>query len=266
MKSIDFHVHAFPDALAQRAIPHLEREADVTACLDGKLSSVLRSMDRSGIEHAVVSSIATRPSQFESILSWSRGIASRRIIPFASFHPDDPAAIEQIGRIHEAGLKGVKLHPYYQDFVLDEARMMPLYDAMCRRGLICLVHTGFDIAFARKRIADPQRICRVVEAFPDFKFVATHFGAWEDWDEVARLMLGKPIYMDVSYSVGFMGERRAGEMLASHPAEYVLFGSDSPWGDQEQTLAFVRNAGLGVPSQEAILGKNAARLLGLNGG
>ena len=55
-------------------------------------------------------------------------------------------------------------------------------------------------------------------------------------------------------------------MLVSHPAEYVLFGSDSPWGDQEQTLAFIRDAVPDAAGREAILRLNAARLLGLNGG
>ncbi len=108
MKSIDFHVHAFPDALAERAIPLLEEKADVTACLDGKLSTVLGSMDRYGIERAVVSSIATKPSQFEPILRWSGSIASERIIPFASVHPDDPAAVDQIELISEAILKQLR--------------------------------------------------------------------------------------------------------------------------------------------------------------
>jgi len=84
---IDFHAHAFPDALAERAIAHLEKEGNAKAFLDGKVSSLLASMDSAGIERAVVCSIATKPEQFAPILKWSREIASQRIIPLPSVHP-----------------------------------------------------------------------------------------------------------------------------------------------------------------------------------
>ena len=76
------------------------------------------------------------------------------------------------------------MHPYYQNFVLDENRMWPLYERIAAEGLILVMHTGFDIGFPRKRIADPCKIVAVVERVPELKFVATHFGAWDLWDEV----------------------------------------------------------------------------------
>ena len=151
MRIIDFHAHAFPDALAARAMPALEEEGNIKAALDGKVSSLLRSMDEAGIEASVVASIATRPQQFEPILRWSEEIASARIIPFPSVHPDDAQVVEHVHRIHDRGFKGVKLHPYYQDFDLDEARLRPLYAALQDCGLAVLCHTGFDLAFARVR-------------------------------------------------------------------------------------------------------------------
>jgi hypothetical protein len=66
----DFHTHAFPDALATRAIRALEAETDrVKARLDGRISSLLRSMDYAGIRRSVICSIATKPEQFDSILA-----------------------------------------------------------------------------------------------------------------------------------------------------------------------------------------------------
>ena len=155
---IDFHTHAFPDALAERAMARLRGESDqVRAWLDGRVSSLLESMDRAGIGRAVVCSIATKPDQFEKILAWSGQIASDRIIPFPSVHPRDPQARERIGRVAEAGFKGIKFHPYYQEFDLDDPVLMPLYDRIEQAGLILLCHTGFDVAFPRIRRADPVR-------------------------------------------------------------------------------------------------------------
>lgn len=258
---IDFHTHIFPDQVAARAIPALEEAGQVTACLDGRLDSLLSSMDGAGIEKSVICSIATRPEQFASILSWSEAIRSERIIPFPSFHPEAPEALAQISAIREAGFPGIKMHPYYQNFVLDEDRMWPLYERIAAEGLILVMHTGFDIGFPRERIADPLKIVTVVERVPTLKFVATHFGAWDLWDEVEEMLIGRPVYLDLSYALHLLPKARAKAMALAHPEDYLLFGSDSPWAGQQEVLAQLSALGLGAPLEAKIMGGNAARLL-----
>jgi predicted TIM-barrel fold metal-dependent hydrolase len=262
---VDFHTHAFPDALADRAMSALLEEGkkkwDVTAHLDGRISSLLSSMDRNGIDKSVVCSIATRPSQFEPILVWSGTVRSERIVPFPSLHPDDPEARQQVTRIKREGFKGIKFHPYYQNFSIDEERLSPVYERICEEGLIVVMHTGFDLAFDRKRIADPAKIVRVLERFPDFRLVTTHLGAWEDWDEVERLLIGKKIYMEISYALDLLGPERARRLILAHPAEYVLFGSDSPWTGQDKTLSLLMGLDLGTELEKKILGENGLSLL-----
>jgi len=263
VKIVDFHTHAFPDELADRAIEALEAgSAGAKAFLDGRVSSLLSSMDRAGIETSVVCSIATKPAQFEPILSWSKKIRSGRIVPFPSFHPSDGDYREHVLRIKGEGFKGVKLHPYYQDFYLDEERMFGVYEAIAREGLIMVMHTGFDIAFARVRRADPARVLSVHERFPELRMVATHLGAWQQWDEVSEILIGRDIYVELSFSIEYLKDR-AKDIILSHPEGHVLFGTDSPWTGQKETLDKVRGLGLGERLEEALLGGNALRLLGL---
>ena len=87
---IDFHTHAFPDNLAERVVKMLAEEGGIGAHFDGKVSSLLSSMDSCGIEKSVICNIATKPSQFDTILQWCKKISSERIIPFPCFHPYDP--------------------------------------------------------------------------------------------------------------------------------------------------------------------------------
>lgn len=258
---IDFHTHAFPDDLAEKAMKILEDEGGIKAHLNGKVSSLLQSMDRYGIEKSIVCSIATKPSQFDPIFVWSQEVQSERIIPFPSIHPDDPQGPERVSRIKKEGFKGIKFHPYYQDFHIDDKRMFPIYDRITEENLIVVLHTGFDFAFEKIRIADPVRIVRVIENFPDLKILTTHLGAWDDWDEVTKHILGKKIYMEISFSFEFLEKEVARNMILSHPKEYTVFGTDSPWTDQGKTLSLLKGLNLGKDIENLILRENALNLL-----
>ncbi|MBU0482684.1 MAG: amidohydrolase family protein [Proteobacteria bacterium] len=262
MKIIDFHAHAFPDKVAETAVPALAARGKVTPCLDGRIDSLLRSMDTSGVDKSVLCSIATRPGQFDSILAWSKEIRSEKLIPFPSFHPENPKALENIRIIRDEGFKGVKLHPYYQDFKIDEERMFPFYEEITASGLILVMHTGYDIGFPREDIAGPSRIRRVIERFPDLKMIATHMGAWEMWDEVGKLLLGKNIYIDISFSLQYLEHEAARKMIQAHPADRVLFGTDSPWACQDEVAEMLRELNLGRELEEKIFCGNALKLLG----
>ena len=258
---VDFHTHAFPDELAERAMKMLEEEGGIRASLDGRVSSLLRSMDKNGIEKSIVCSIATKPSQFDTILEWSRKIGTDRIIPLPSLHPDDPLAAERVSQIKGEGFKGIKFHPYYQDFNVDDEHLFPLYERICRENLIMVVHTGFDFAFEKIRKADPARIVRVLHRFPDIKLVTTHLGAWDDWDEVEKHIAGKKIYMEISFSLEYLEKEAARKIILNHPEDHVLFGTDSPWTDQGGTLALLKGLDLGQEREKLILRENALSLL-----
>ncbi len=259
---IDIHTHAFPDHLAARAMTQLQAETDqVIAVLDGTVGDLLKSMDRAGISASVVASIATKPTQFDSILRWSDTIRSERIIPFPSLCPKADGAVDQVRRVAAEGFRGIKLHPYYQQFLLDDERVFPAYAAAEECGLVILMHCGFDIAFPRERVADPARLVRVLEQFPKLRVIAAHLGAWMDWDEVEARLVGRPVYLDVSTCFDFMPREQAERILRQHPPEYLVYGSDSPWVDQLRTLEQLREFGLAQAVEAAVEGGNAAQLL-----
>ncbi len=258
---IDFHTHVFPDELAKNAVPYLEQEGNVKAHLNGTVASLLASMDKAGVEKSVICSIATKPSQFSSILSWSKEIRSERLIPFPSFHPADSNVASRIRQIKAEGFKGIKMHPYYQDFYLDEERLMRAYEVITEENLILVMHTGFDIAFPRTRLADPERIMNVITRFPEMKLVTTHLGAWELWDEVSDILAGKQVYMDISYTLDQLDKEKAREIIFKHSGEHLLFATDSPWSSQQETYEMVKGLKLGDKLEKLILRENALKLL-----
>ena len=213
------------------------------------------------IQTSVICSIATKPDQFDAILTWSKVIRSQHILPFPSVHPADPDFRDHLHRIKAEGFSGIKMHPYYQRFFMDEERLLPFYQAVTSEKLILVMHTGFDLAFPRDRRATPLEILYVRQRFPDLLLVTTHMGAWQEWEEVEQHLIGQPIYMDIAFSLEYLDADRARRMIEAHPPGYVLFGSDSPWADQKKCLAQLRGLGLAPDVLAGVLGGNANRLL-----
>ncbi|HEY6000393.1 MAG TPA: amidohydrolase family protein [bacterium] len=260
---IDIHTHAFPDALAPRAIAHLERRANVTAALDGTAGALVASMDRAGIAASVVCAVATAPAQFEPILRWCAAIGSARLLPFPSVHPGARDAAAEAAQVAAGGFRGVKLHPEYQDFFADDPALDPLYRALEERGLVALFHAGHDIGYPDSDRAAPARLLAVHRAFPRLPIVASHLGGFRRWDEVAAQVVGSGLWLDTSYTIGHIPPQLLREILLGHRPDRLLFGSDSPWEDQRSALASVRALDLPPALEERILGINAASLLGI---
>lgn len=259
---IDFHTHAFPDQIAPMAIQALEKKGNVKAYLDGTVDDLLSSMDRAGIERSVVCSIATRPEQFQPIFAWSQSIRSERIIPLPSVHPMDSEAFAHLQQIKEQGFIGLKMHPYYQDFFLDDPQLMDLYRRISELDLLLVMHTGYDIGYPRIRRADPERILNVVREVPELRLITTHLGGWDEWTDVRNLLTGKPIYMEISFALDFLDQIRLRELIENHPPEFILFGTDSPWADQATTLKMLSKLGLDATLFNRIVRENGLQLLG----
>jgi uncharacterized protein len=263
MAIIDMHVHAFPDALAPRAMAALQGSADWKAIGDGTVGGLLRSMDAAGIDASVICNIATKPSQVEPIFKWCTQIASGRIIPFPSVHPDTPDVAGWIRRFKDAGLRGIKLHPMYQEFAFDEPRMDPVYAAVAEAGLVLEPHCGYDIAFPGDTRADTDRIARVIDRHPMLKLLCTHLGAWRQWEAVHKQLAGRSVWLETSMSVSLLGLRASADLIRAHDPYKVLFGTDWPWTHQTDQVNLLRLLSLPTEQVDGILGGNAAKLLGL---
>ena len=147
---IDFHTHAFPERIAQRAVTSLSHGCGgVVPETDGSLSGLKAEMDKGGVDISVVLSIATNPKQQTNVNNFAIEInRDDRIVAFGSVHPDAPDALEELERIAAAGLKGVKFHPEYQNFYANDEKMKPIYRKISQLGLITTFHAGHDNGFA----------------------------------------------------------------------------------------------------------------------
>ena len=67
--------------------------------------------------------------------------------------------------------------------------------------------------------------------------------------------------MEISYTFGCLQQDRIKEFFINHPSDYILFGTDSPWTDQKQTLDTLYSYELDKEQEKKILYRNAQKLL-----
>jgi len=260
-KIIDFHTHAFPDFLAEKAVTKLAEESgDYKPFHMGSIKELLASMDDALVLKSFVANIATKPEQIAPILKWSKEIQSERILPLASFYPKNPNWERDIDMIVESGLRGIKLHPLYQNFFIDDDDLYPIYDYLQSNGIFILFHAGYDIAFDKQDNAAPFRIAKIIKEFPRLTIIASHMGSWQDWDNVLDLLSGKSLYFDTSFIHEIEPELRD-NILSKHDDELFLFGSDSPWLSPKQQIDFIDRLDISSDFKEKIYHINGERFL-----
>ena len=273
---IDFHNHFYPDKIAEKAIDKLTKCANIVAYTDGTIKGLSDDLRNNGYDLGVVLPVATAPKQVEHINTNAAVISSLypNLISFASMHPDYENYKDEIFRIKELGIKGIKFHPDYQNTFFDDERYMRIMDEAFKQDLIVVVHAGLDIGLPEPIHTGVEQILNVINHFGDraSKLVLAHTGAWAMWDEVLDKVAGKNVYMDISFSLGST-KRLNGEELKlldddllvkivrKHGADKVLFGTDSPWGDHRAMLDKFLSLPFTKEEQDLILYKNAKKLL-----
>jgi len=267
MKIIDFHTHFFPQDLAPRAIKLLIDNAAPTIAMknftDGTVNGLLESMKKGGIDTSVTLGVATKPSQVPTINKGCAETSYPGIIQFGAMHPDTENFEAEIDFLVDNGIKGIKFHPEYQYSYVDNKKIYPMYEKLASSGLIALFHSGKDPGPFTNDHALPPAIKKVHKEFPTLKMVAAHMGGWMVWDEAEEVLAGIDIYLDTSAIYRLLPPENFVRMCRKHGVEKILFGSDSPWYDQGESVEWIKRCGLNDAEIEAIFEGNATRLLGL---
>ena len=264
MKSIDIHTHAFPDEVAAKAVPLLKKRASIEAFTDGTLTDLKRSMEASGVARSVIVPVSTKPGQVESINNWIMSIEDEAFIGFGTIHPRHKAWKDELARLNEHGIKGIKFHPDYQKFELDEPILYKIYEQVRENDMIILFHLGIDLGLSPPYTSLPGKLGKVMSDFAGLKVIASHMGGYEMWDDAERYLVGRDLYLETSFGIGFMPDERFLKMVQDHGVEKVLFGTDSPWRPQNGEIEKIEALNLTNREKRRILHDNAARLLGLN--
>lgn len=261
---IDFHTHCFPDHLAEKAVSRLSQVGGgLMPYTDGTLSGLRQRMAGDGIDAAVVLNIATKPQQQQNVNNFAASINNEKdIFAFGSVHPDAEDALEELERIKELGLKGVKFHPEYQQFAVDDLKMKPLYRKISELGLITVFHSGVDYGFPPPYGCMPEGLASVLDCFQT-PVVAAHWGGLQYGEDVLRHLCGREVYIDTSFGYGRLSKYHAEQIIEKHGVDKLLFATDMPWHTASLELRLLGTLGLTDEQWEKISCGNAKKLLGI---
>lgn len=260
---IDFHTHVFPDAIAARALESLSYvSGGLAPQSEGTVASLEREMEKDGVDISVALSIATNPHQQTSVNNFAGEINNEKtIFAFGSVHPDADNVFEELERIKDMGLKGVKLHPEYQGFFVDDERMKPIYKKISSLNLITVFHSGYDYGYAPPYHCMPDNLLTALKWF-DSPVIAAHWGGVSCGVEVIEKLCGKDVWFDLSFGYGAMPRAVAQKIIEKHTPDRVVFASDMPWHRPSWEKRLIETLDLSKEDKEKIYYKNAASLLG----
>jgi uncharacterized protein len=258
---IDFHTHCFADSIVEKAMGILLAKSGYTASTDGSVSGLRQSMVKSDIDICVLHSIATKPSQTKKINDWTISICSDDIIPFGSVHPEYDDWEIELERLENNGVKGIKFHPDYQGFFVDEKRMYPIYEKIAELDMLIMFHCGYDIAYPDIAKCPPHKLINVVNDIPSLKIIGAHMGGYKMLDEIFEYLTGSDLYLDTSFSHFFMNDEETLKLIRKHGSDKILFGSDSPWDDVNTAIESIDRLKLSSREKEMIFSQNALELL-----
>ncbi len=254
----NMHTHIFPGKIAEKAVDAIGAFYEIPMEIGGTSESLIADGRTVGVERYLVCSTATTAHQVESINNFVSAEVAKHpeFVGFGSLHPDYPEIAKEVDRMASLGLRGIKLHPDFQKFNIDDESAYPIYAAAQGRMPI-LFHTGDN----RYDFSHPSRLLRILDIFPDLIVIAAHLGGYRCWDD-AKVYLGHPrVYIDTSSALPFMTPERAVSIIRAHGADRVFFGTDSPMWHHTGELARFNALNLTAEERSRILWGNAAQFL-----
>lgn len=277
---VDFHTHTFPERIAAAALGKLKQASHTVAFTDATMDGLRASMRGAGIDWSVVLPVATNPAKVASMNDLSAQLTGEDgLIYFGCAHPDMEGAEQELTRMAALGLKGVKLHPVYQGVDIDDDRFVRILARAGELGLTVVMHAGDDIGFPGVVRCSPEMTRRALRLAGPVRLICAHMGGWCNWERVADCLADTTAVIDTSFSLGditpleegyytpeqlrMLDEEGFCQLVRAFGSQRVVFGTDSPWADQAESLRQFTSLPLTDAEKADILGGNAQKLLGL---
>ncbi len=267
---IDFHTHTFPEKIVEKAIAKLSASSGIKPALNGTASDLSKSTIENNISLSIVMPVATSTKQVESInnsvIEINKHSNETHLLSFGAIHPDCENYKEILKNLAQSGIKGIKIHPVYQQVKINDIRFLRIIEEASSLGLIITTHAGEDISFPGEDFASPRQIKNVINLIHPKKFILAHMGGWNNWEDVLSYLTSEDVFFDTAFTCleyDSLTKDQFISLIKNVGFNKVLFGTDSPWSSQKQSIDLIKSLGFNEKELNQIFYKNAEKLLEL---
>lgn len=255
----DIHTHVFHPAVAPKALARLTGLGFATAG-SGLAADLLGRTRCAGINRVVVHNVATAPAQMTPVNNFAIALQREHpeIMAFGSVHPAAPGWERELDRLKKAGIKGIKWHPNFQNLAFDDPALAPVIEA-AQDSFIFMCHVGCEEPLDHNP-ASPYKLRVLIRNFPNARFIAAHMGGYANGAAALDALAGRDIWLDTS-NTGAFSDAELRALFRAHPRERILFGSDYPLFDPQESYARLQRRLRFTGSEMEELATNASALL-----
>ena len=264
MEIINAHAHIYPEKIASKATDTIGKFYDIKMQSPaGTPENLLKNGLEAGITGYIVHSCATKPHQVRSINEFilKEITEHKEFVGFMTLHQDltEEEISEEIAWCIDKGFKGIKLHPDFQFFNIDDEKVEKIYRCVsaCGKNFPILFHIGDD----RYDYSKPFRLSNIAKKYKNVNFIAAHFGGYRCWHEVGVYEGLDNIYFDTSSSLPFISNELAESLIKKFGVEKFFFGDDFPMWNAKEELNRFNSLKLTQTEKEMILAKNIKNFL-----
>ena len=260
MKFIDMHTHVYPDPSAVKAAKSIRNYYHLGDDMDGTISTLLERGGAAGVYHYLILPVAVKPEHVYNINNFIQQTVQQYecFTGFGTVHAGMDNILEEVQRIEDLGLKGIKIHPDCQRFDIDDPRLFAMYESIQGR-LPMMMHLG-DENFDHSH---PARLRKVLDNFPKLEVCAAHFGGHTMYDTAMEYLSDTNCILDISSTLMFLDKKTAESYVNHYGAERLAFGTDYPVWDPVREMDLFLALNLTDAQKEQIAWKTASRFLKL---
>ena len=259
---IDFHTHIYPTLLARRAMAVAGREHDDLEKLPVK-ENLWKRMEEEQVALSVVQHVTSKPATQTDVNRFAKEIVRTNVISFGGLHPDCENVIEEIEKLKDLNMAGVKFHPPFQRVHLDDEKYIPMWQRINHLGFPVLIHCGRARGEGEYDLF-PSGVFKFIKYLSDVPVVLAHMGGRSGIPEEEKILFELPenVFVDTTMSAERQEMEDFERLVTAMGPERVIFGSDFPYGTQKAAIAFIRNSCFSEYEKAMMLGGTAAKILG----
>lgn len=259
---IDIHTHIYPVVLARRAMKVSGRENDDVSKLPIK-ENLLARMQEENVALSVNLPVVTKPANQTDVNRFAREVMRPNLLSFGGLHPDCEHVLEEIEKLKDMGLAGIKFHPPFQQVDLTDKKYAEMWKHINHLGFPVLIHCG---SARRERPYDlyPSGVEKLIRYLPDVPVILAHMGgrSMEAREGESLANLPENVFIDTAMSAERQELADFERLAAEFGPDRVLYGSDFPYGTQKAAIDYIRSSSFSESEKELMLGENALKILG----